>query len=50
MSTNWGQVIDNVYQGQHQRVPPEEMRIIGTALLRSEQGKSAEEISSELKY
>lgn len=48
MLTDWNSEIDNIYQGQHQQVSPEAMRLIGTALLRAEQGQTPDQISNEL--
>lgn len=48
MLTDWNSEIDSIYQGQHQQVSPEAMRLIGTALLRAEQGQTPDQISNEL--
>ena len=48
MEVDLKRAIDDLYGGRHQEVSPEAMKLIGTALLRAEQGQTPEQIGNEL--
>ena len=48
MEVDLNRSVDGLYRGQHQQVSPEAMKLIGTALLRAEQGQIPDQISTEV--
>ncbi len=48
MADNLNEFVDQIYQGEHEQVPVEQMQIIGRALLLERQGQTPSQIAKEI--